>query len=667
MMRKRIAALLLSVAVVVSGMTLPVMAEDFSDSAVVSEQEIGGEQDPVEVEEDAMESENPVEDGAEVSVEEEDEDSEQTDSEATENLLDDGEENIFGGEEEEFFTSEETLPDAGTVGGNIRWNYPGNIIPTEKSSAGEGNILLGVNGSYMADAQAVLNLINKYRKEACDKGYWDPRDKSRRLTKDDYVPIRWSSDLEYIARIRAAEASVISSHTRPNGESCFSLESPNGIGSSGEVLAWNSGSDDMTAGVQQWYGEKDTWVNRENGVTGHYTQMINPDNLYVGVGTFVNPDVDIWTSDAWPYTSAGEFSGYAGLDETAAPAISNCTQVIETQNSGLKPAIAFSLTGQSLRPGKTTQASLIYNVEGVSLVYVPNVTGNGNITWSSSNTKAASINQNGKITAGSIGQTTITATAAGGITASSTLKVEKIIVNIADTDIWVPYPTYTGGKVKPSVQVKYEGETLKAGKDYTYTYTKASKAGQYIRITIKGKGSYKGSISGYVKILKKTVKNFKVKGISAKKIYTGKKITQKITVYDGKKKLKSSDYTVKYSSNKNPGKVTVKIAGKGNYTGTITKTFNIVPGKMKNPSLKAGKKKVTVSFKRVAGVTGYQIAYSANKKQYQYVNVSAKNTKTVLQNLESKRNYYVKVRAYKTIDGKQYYGAYSSVKRIKAK
>lgn len=50
------------------------------------------------------------------------------------------------------------------------------------------------------------------------------------------------------------------------------------------------------------------------------------------------------------------------------------------------------------------------------------------------------------LAAESVGQTTITATAAGGITASSTLKVEKIIVNIADTDIWVPYPTYTGGK-----------------------------------------------------------------------------------------------------------------------------------------------------------------------------------------------------------------------------
>ena len=666
-MRKRIAALLLSAAVAVSGMTLPVMAEGFSDSAVVTEQETEEEQDPVEVEEDAIEAEDSGEDSAEVSVEEETEDLEQTDPEAAENLLDDEEENIFGGEEEELFTSEETVSDVGAVGGNIRWNYPGNIIPTEKSTAGEGNILLGVKGSYMANAQAVLNQINQYRKEACDNGYWDPRDSSRRLTKDDYVPIKWSSDLEYIARIRAAEASVVEDHTRPNGESCFSLESPNGIRSSGEVLAWNSGYDDMATGVRQWYGEKDTWVNRENGVTGHYTQMINPDNLYVGVASFLNPDADPWEAGSWPYTSAGEFSGYAGLDETSGPAISDCTQIIEVQNEGLKPEISFSMTSEVLRPGKTTQASLIYNVEGVPLVYVPNVSGNGGITWSSSNTKAASIDQNGKITSASAGKTTITATTAAGITASSVLEVKKVIVNIADTDIWVPYPTYTGGNVKPSVQVKYEGETLKAGKDYTYTYTKASKAGQYIRITINGKGDYKGSVSGYLLILKKSVKNFTVKGISAKKTYTGKKITQKITVYDGKKKLKSSDYTVKYSSNKNPGKVTVKITGKGNYTGTITKTFNIVPGKMKKPSLKAGKKKVTVSFKKAAGVTGYQIAYSTNKKQYQYVNVSAKNSKTVLQNLISKRNYYVKVRAYKTIDGKQYYGAYSPVKRIKVK
>ncbi len=59
------------------------------------------------------------------------------------------------------------------------------------------------------------------------------------LTMADYVPIRWSSDLEYIARIRAAEASVTMAHTRTNGASCFEIQSPNGIRSYGEILAWN--------------------------------------------------------------------------------------------------------------------------------------------------------------------------------------------------------------------------------------------------------------------------------------------------------------------------------------------------------------------------------------------------------------------------------------------
>lgn len=121
-------------------------------------------------------------------------------------------------------------------GGNINWNYPDNIIPTDKTAASEGCLLAGVKGTYLADAQNALDLINQYRKEACDNGYPDPRDANRKLTSSDYKPIKWSSDLEYIARIRAAEASVLISHTRPNGESCFSLSSPNGIESYGEVL-----------------------------------------------------------------------------------------------------------------------------------------------------------------------------------------------------------------------------------------------------------------------------------------------------------------------------------------------------------------------------------------------------------------------------------------------
>ena len=168
-MRKRIAALFLSIAVAASGMTVPVMAEDFSDSVALTGQETEEEQNSAEIEEDEIESEETMEEDTEVSVEEDVEETKETDSEAAENLLDDGA-NIDGGEDDDLFTSEETVPDVGTIGGNIRWNYSENILPTDKNVAGNGNILLGVKGSYMADAQAVLNLINKYRKEACDKG-----------------------------------------------------------------------------------------------------------------------------------------------------------------------------------------------------------------------------------------------------------------------------------------------------------------------------------------------------------------------------------------------------------------------------------------------------------------------------------------------------------------
>lgn len=106
---------------------------------------------------------------------------------------------------------------------------------TQNASA-SGTIVLGVKGSYIADIQAALDRINEIRKEACNEGVQDPRNPSRRLTSSDYVPIKWSSDLEYIARIRAAEASVYIEHTRPNGSSCWTVKSPDGEQSWGEVL-----------------------------------------------------------------------------------------------------------------------------------------------------------------------------------------------------------------------------------------------------------------------------------------------------------------------------------------------------------------------------------------------------------------------------------------------
>lgn len=181
------------------------------------------------------------------------------------------------------------------------------IIPTDVSEASDGCLMLGLPGAYLTDVQGALDQINAIRYEACEEGVRDPRT-GEVLTLDDYVPIRWSGDLEYIARIRAAEAAVTWNHIRTNGNRWFAI-SRNGVSASGEVLAWNNSSS-VIYGINQWYGEKSAWVNQTGGVTGHYTSMIDPDNRYVGIGTFLS------NNTRWFNSTAGEFSRSSSLNET---------------------------------------------------------------------------------------------------------------------------------------------------------------------------------------------------------------------------------------------------------------------------------------------------------------------------------------------------------------
>ncbi|MDY4516110.1 MAG: hypothetical protein SPD93_06390 [Lachnospiraceae bacterium] len=61
--------------------------------------------------------------------------------------------------------------------------------------------------------------------------------------------------------------------------------------------------------------------------------------------------------------------------------------------------------------------------------------------------------------------------------------------------------------------------------------------------------------------------------------YTGSACKPTVTVKYGKKTLKiGTDFTVKYSSNTNPGTATVTVTGKGKYTGSVKKTFKIKNG-----------------------------------------------------------------------------------------
>ena len=153
--------------------------------------------------------------------------------------------------------------------------------------------------------------------------------------------------------------------------------------------------------------------------------------------------------------------------------------------------------------------------------------------------------------------------------------------------------------------------------------------------------------------------------------FTGKTQKPSPTVTLNGKKLKNgTDYTVSYKNNKAIGKAYVIVKGKNNYTGTIKKSFNIVPQKQVIVKLSAQAKAFSVKWTLNKNVTGYQIKYSTasnfsgGKSVYIKKNTSAKKTLT---SLKSKKTYYVKVRSYKTVNGVKYFGAWSNAKKIRTK
>ena len=243
--------------------------------------------------------------------------------------------------------------------------------------------------------------------------------------------------------------------------------------------------------------------------------------------------------------------------------------------------------------------------------------------------------------------------------------LSRISISKASVTLSTSTYAYDGKAKKPGVTVKLNGKTLKNGTDYTVSYSNNTKVGT-AKVTITGNGNYTGSVSKTYSI-KNNFKKATVSGISNKS-YTGKNITQSITVkYNGKTLKKGTDYTVSYSSNKNIGTATVKITGKGSYTGTITKTFKINPAKQEIQKLTAKSKAFFVDWAQKGSATGYEIQYATNSKFTSAKKVTITNNKTDKTNvskLSGKKKYYVRVRSYTTVKGTKYYGAWSASKSV---
>lgn len=334
--------------------------------------------------------------------------------------------------------------------------------PVIDLSPAEGNVLMGFSGAYYTEtADTILNRLNAIRLEACEEGVSNPETGSP-LTVGDYVPLQWSSDLEAIARLRAAEATVSQSHTRPNGQRCFSVVTDNREQSWAENLAWNYSG--MMAGIEQWYGEKSDWVNQTGEVTGHYTSIINPSYCAVGVGTFR------LSSGGW-YAVAQEFSYKDSLDTQKDAGEGSCVQYMEVQGSNVTKVefgaekAAFMQEGDScLLPVNVTARYKDYYGNNKDFTGPYQAGG----SWSSSDETVAMVDEAGTVTAMGKGTAQISISA-GTETASTQITV----YGTEESPITVKRPDITTYKVGQEINLKGGEVTCLSGGQ---TITKELKA-----------------------------------------------------------------------------------------------------------------------------------------------------------------------------------------------
>lgn len=273
----------------------------------------------------------------------------------------------------------------------------------------------------------------------------------------------------------------------------------------------------------------------------------------------------------------------------------------------------------------------------------------------------------------------------------STLDITKAKINA------IPNQSYVGASVTPVPTITYANRQLTNGVDFTVTYSNNNFPGTG-KATITGIGNFKGSKELTFKIVG-DISKATVTGLSPI-TQTGKAITvanfPAFRVSLGKDLVANTDYTLAYANNTLPGIATITITGKGSYTGKLTVNFTInkkssapsgatkVSGDYVNKkykkanisSLKKGKKSITVKWKKVKSIKGYQIEYSTSKKftkkTSKKVLVSKqKKTSTAIKNLKAKKKYYVRIRTYKNVkfNGKtvKVYSKWSKSKSVKTK
>lgn len=249
-------------------------------------------------------------------------------------------------------------------------------------------------------------------------------------------------------------------------------------------------------------------------------------------------------------------------------------------------------------------------------------------------------------TTGTTGKSVVRCSTCGKIIANKTYN------RISSISLSKTSYTYSGNRCTPSVKVKDSSGKTISSNYYSVSYSGGgTNAGTY-KVTVKFSGAYRGTHQKTYKIKKASVNKSKIK--LKDMTYKGKATTPKIT-YRGKTLKAKRDYTIKkISGNKSVGTAKVKVKFKGNYSGSASLQYKVVPANVKGLALKSRTtNSITVKWRSVKGASGYKI-YRFNGYKYKLYKTTSATSATVNRANKDYTAVSLLIKAYKNVGGKAY-------------
>lgn len=314
----------------------------------------------------------------------------------------------------------------------------GGMVPLAAAAEEAQTVTVSVKGTYIPPKmEAVLERINTIRQEAMGESY---------------TPLEWSADLETAARLRAAEASVFYSDTRPNGQNWDTVFAEAEREGKRELLQQNG--EDKEAGLDAMQQAIELWVEKsaaepDSPEAECYAALIDPTYKTIGIAAFQGEGSEL-AATAAELSTAEAPEGEAAAQNTEDGTVNE--QQIEVTAENLSLSITAESTTLKEKGMLALGLSAAVTFGEGDAARKTACTVISQVQWSSSDTAVATVDETGVVTAITPGEAEITATVGGRSAEAVTLTVEAAAPVPTETpeSTKTPEPTVTPEPTEPT-------------------------------------------------------------------------------------------------------------------------------------------------------------------------------------------------------------------------